>query len=128
MVNNTAEGAHIRERLPMSTEVEDEGLDLPHSFPECEGTFPMTRGLAGHRARWCRPEQRLAFRRGDQWSWEASRSSRSTISTTSCAYLVCRFTCDVDDAVDMRHCMAIAGERSRGLDYLAFPSTFSVCT
>ena len=33
-------------------------------------------------------------------------------------YLGCRFTSDGDDAADMRHRMAIAGERSRRLDYL----------
>ena len=33
-------------------------------------------------------------------------------------YLGCRFTSDGDDAADMRHRMAIAGERSRSLDYL----------
>ena len=32
--------------------------------------------------------------------------------------LYCRFTSDRDDAADMRHRMAIAGERSRRLDYL----------
>ena len=33
-------------------------------------------------------------------------------------YLGCRFTSDGDDAADMRHRMAIAGERSRSLDYM----------
>ena len=33
-------------------------------------------------------------------------------------YLGCRFTSDGDDAADMCHRMAIAGERSRGLDHL----------
>ena len=33
-------------------------------------------------------------------------------------YLGCRFTSDRDDAADMRHRMAIVGERSRSLDYL----------
>ena len=33
-------------------------------------------------------------------------------------YLGCRFTSDGDDAADMRHRMAIAGERSRSLNYL----------
>ena len=55
---------HIRERLPVSTEVEVEALDLPHSCPECKRTFPTRRGLAVHRARWCRPGQRPASRRG----------------------------------------------------------------
>ena len=49
---------------PVSTEVEVEALDLPHSCPECERTFPTSRGLAVHRARWCRPGQRPASRRG----------------------------------------------------------------
>ena len=34
-------------------------------------------------------------------------------------YLGCHFSSDGDDAADMRHRMAIAGERSRGLDYLS---------
>ena len=34
-------------------------------------------------------------------------------------YLGCHFTSDGDDAADMRHRMVIAGERSRGLDYLS---------
>ena len=42
---------HIRERLPVSTEVEVEALALPHSCPECERSFPTSRGLAVHRAR-----------------------------------------------------------------------------
>ena len=46
---------HIRERLPVSTEVEVEALDLPHSCPESKRSFPTSRGLAVHRARWCRP-------------------------------------------------------------------------
>ena len=33
-------------------------------------------------------------------------------------YLGCRFTSDGDDAADMRHRMAIAGEQARSLDYL----------
>ena len=33
-------------------------------------------------------------------------------------YLGCRFTSDGDNAADMRHRMAIAGERSRSLNYL----------
>ena len=33
-------------------------------------------------------------------------------------YLRCRFTSDGDDAADMHHRMAIAGERSRSLNYL----------
>ena len=55
---------HIRERLPVSTEVEVEVIDLPHNCPECERTSPTSRGLAVHRARWCRPGQRPASRRG----------------------------------------------------------------
>ena len=51
---------HTRERLPVSTEEEVEALDLPHSCPECKMTFPTRRGLAVHRARWCRPGQRPA--------------------------------------------------------------------
>ena len=55
---------HIRERQPVSTEVEVEALALPHSCPECERSFPTSRGLALYRARWCRPGQRPASRRG----------------------------------------------------------------
>ena len=53
----------IRERLPVSTEMEVKALDHPHSCPECERSFATTRGLAVHRARWCRLEQRPATRR-----------------------------------------------------------------
>ena len=55
---------HVRERLPVSKGVEVKALDLPHSCSECERTFPTTRGLAVHRARWCRPGQRPASRWG----------------------------------------------------------------
>ena len=55
---------HIRERLPVSTGMEVEALDLPHSSHECKRTFPTRRGLAVHRARWFRPGQRPASRRG----------------------------------------------------------------
>ena len=59
-------GMHVYalERLPVSTEMEVDALDLPHSCPECERSFPTTRGLAVHRARWCHPGQRPASRRG----------------------------------------------------------------
>ena len=57
-----SKGMHvrIRDRLPVSTEVEVEALDLPHSCPECERSFPTSRRLAVHRARWCLPGQRPA--------------------------------------------------------------------
>ena len=119
---------HIRERLPVSTEVEVEALALPHSCPECERSFPTSRGLAVHRARWCRPGQRPASRRGQL----ADKAVKLTKRKASAALLPpvimegeslesvyqCRFTSDGDDAADMRHRMAIAGERSRSLDYL----------
>ena len=50
---------HIRERLPVSTEVEVEAVGLPHSCPECKRTFPTRRGLAVHRARWCHRDSAL---------------------------------------------------------------------
>ena len=61
-----SKGMHVRvrERLPVSTEVEVEALDLPHSCPECERSFPTTRGLVVHRARCSQPGQRPASRRG----------------------------------------------------------------
>ena len=124
---------HIRERLPVSTEVEVEALDLPHSCPECKRSFPTSRVLAVHRARWCRPGQRPASRRG-QLADKAVKLAKRKASTALLApvvmegesletvcqfdYLGCRFTSDGDDAADMRHRMAIAGERSRSLEYL----------
>ena len=46
-------------------------------------------------------------------------------------YLGCRFTSDGDDAADMRHRMAITGERSRSLDYLwrdnRLPRSLKLC-
>ena len=124
---------HIRERLPVSAEVEVEALDLPHSCPECERTFPTSRGLAVHRARWCRPGQRPASRRGqlaDKAVKLAKRKASAALlpplvmegesleTVYEFNYLGCRFTSDGDDAAVMRHHMAIAGERSHGLDYL----------
>ena len=124
---------HIRERLPVSTEVEVEALDLPHSCPECERTFPTPRGLAVHRARWCRPGQRPASRRGqlgDKAVKLAKRKSSAALlapvvmegesleTVYQFDYLGCRFTSDEDDAADIRHRMVIAGERSRSIDYL----------
>ena len=124
---------HIRERLPVSTEVEVEALALPHSCPECERSFPTSRGLAVHRARWCRPGQRPASRRGQLADKAVKLTKRkasaallppvimegeSLESVYQFDYLGCRFTSDGDDAADMRHRMAIAGERSRSLDYL----------
>ena len=100
---------------------------------ECERSFPTTRGSAVHRARWCRPGQRPASRRGQL----ADKAVKLTKKKASAAlfppvvmegesletvyqfdYLGCRFTSDGDDAADLRHRMAIAGERSRGLDHL----------
>ena len=124
---------HIRERLPVSTEMEVEALALPHSCPECERSFPTSRGLAVHRARWCRPGQRPASRRGQLADKAVKLTKRkasaallppvimkgeSLESVYQFDYLGCRFTSDGDDAADIRHRMAIAGERSRSLDYL----------
>ena len=110
-----------------------EALDLPHSCPKCERSFPTTLGLAVHRARWCRAGQRPASRRGqlaDKAIKLAKRKTSATLlppvvmegdsleSVYQFDYLGCRFTSDGDDAADMRHRMAIAGERSRGLDHL----------
>ena len=101
--------------------------------PECERTFPTTRGLAVHRTRWCRPGQRPASRRGqlaDKAVKLVKRQASAALlqsvvmegesleTVYQFDYLGCRFTSDGDDAADMRHRMAIAGERSRRLDYL----------
>ena len=124
---------HTRERTPVSTEVEVEALDLPHSCPECKRTFPTGRGLAMHRARGCRCGQRPAPRRGqlaDKTVKLVKRKASAALlppvvmegesleSVYQFDYLGCRFTSDGDDAPDMRHRMTIAGERSRSLDYL----------
>ena len=92
-----------------------------------------TRGLAVHRARWCRPGQRPASRRGqlaDKAVKPVKRQASAALlqpvvmegesleTVYQLDYLGCRFTSDGDDAADMRHRMAIAGERSRRLDYL----------
>ena len=110
-----------------------EALDLPHSCPECKRTFPTRRGLAVHQARWCRPGQRPASRRGqlaDKAVKLAKRKASAALlppvvmevealeSVYQFDYLGCRFTSDGDDAADMRHRITIAGERSRSLDYL----------
>ena len=113
--------------------MEVDALDLPHSCPECKRTFPTRRGLAVHQARWCRPGQRPASRRG-QLADKAVKLSKRKESAALLPpvvmedeslelvyqfdYLGCRFTSDGDDAADMRHRMTIAGERSRSLDYL----------
>ena len=124
---------HIRERLPVLTEVDVEALALPHSCPECERSFSTSRGLTVHRARWCRPGQRPASRRG-QLADKAVKLVKRKVSAALLPpvimegeslesvyqfdYLGCRSTSDGDDAADMRHRMAIAGERSRSLNYL----------
>ena len=104
---------HTRERLPVSTEVEVEALDLPHSCPKCKRTFPTRRGLAMHQARWCRPGQRPASRRGqlsDKAVKLAKRKASAALlrpvvmegealeSVYQFDYLGCRFTSDGDDA------------------------------
>ena len=144
---------YVSERLSVSTEAEVEALDLPHSCPECERTFPTTRGLAVHRARWCRPGQRSASRRSqlaDKAVKLAKRKASAALlppvvmegeppeTVYQFDYLGCRFTSDADDAADMRHRMAIAGERSRSLGYLwrdnrlprsqKLPRSLSVCS
>ena len=132
--------------ISVSTEAEVEALDLPHSCPECERTFPTARGLAVHRARWCRPGQRPASRRGqlaDKAVKLAKRKASAallppvviegepleTVYQFDC--LGCRFTSDADDAADMRHRMAIAGECSRSLGYLwrdnSLPRSLKLC-
>ena len=130
-----SKGMHlrVRERLAVSTEAEVEALGLPHSCPECDRSFPTTRGLAIHRARWCRPGQRPASRRG-QLADKAVKLAKRKASAAMLPpvvlegepletvyqfdYLGCRFTSDGDDEADMRHRMAIAGERSRSLGCL----------
>ena len=117
----------------VSTEEEIEALDLPHSCPECKRTFPTRRGLAVHRARWCRPGQRPASRR-DQLADKAVKLAKRKASAALIPpvvmggealesvyqfdYLGCRFTSDGDDAADMSHRITIAGEQSRSLEYL----------
>ena len=103
---------HVRERLPVSTEVEVEALDLPHSCPECERCFPTSCGLAVHRARWCRPGEVPASRRGQLADKDVKLAKRKASTAllppmvmegesleTVCQfdYLGCRFTCDGDD-------------------------------
>ena len=98
---------HTRERLPVSTEMEVEALDLPHSCPECKRTFPTRRGLAVHQARCCRPGQRPASRRGqlaDKAVKLAKRKASAALlspvimegesleSVYQLDYLGCRFT------------------------------------
>ena len=135
---------HTRDRLPVSTEVEVEALDLPHSCPECKlRTFPTRRGLAVHQARCRRPGQRSASRRGqlaDKAVKLAKRKASAALlppvfmecksleSVYQFDYLGCRFTSDGDDAADMRHRMTIAGERSRSLDYLWHDNRFPPVT
>ena len=108
-------------------------LDLPHSCPECDRTFPTTLRLAVHRSRWCRSGQRDVSRLGQRADIAVKLVKRqasaalippvvmegeSLESVYQFDYLGCLFTSDEDDAADMRNRMAIAGERSRGLDYL----------
>ena len=117
----------------MSTELEVEALDLTHSCSECGRSFPTTRGWAVLRPRWCRLEQRPASRRSQLADKAVKLAKRkasvaflppvvmegeSLESVYQFDYLGCRFTSEVDDAADMRHRMATAGERSRSLDYL----------
>ena len=93
----------------------------------------MTRGLAVHRARWCRQGQRPASRRGqlaDKAVKLAKRKASAALlppvvtegeplkTVYQFDYLGCRFTSDANDAAEMRHRMAIAGERSRSFGYL----------
>ena len=133
MPKSKGKHVHVRERLPVSTEAEVKALDFPHSCPECERTFPTTRGLAVHRARWCRPGQHPASRRGqlaDKAVKIVKRQASAALlqpvvmegesleTVYQFDYLGCRFTSDGDDAADMHHRMAIAGERSRSLDYM----------
>ena len=109
---------HIQERLPVSTEVEVEALDLPCSCLECKRTFPTRCGLAVHRARWCRLGQRPASRRGqlaDKAVTLVKRKSSAALlppvvmegksleSVYQFDYLGCHFTSDGDDAADIRH-------------------------
>ena len=130
-----SKGMHIREReaLTMSTEAEVEALRLTHSCPECDRAFPTTRGLAVHRARWCRPGQPPASRRGqlaDRAVKLAKRKASAALMQPVILegeplemvyqfdYLGCRFSSDCDDTADMSHRMAIAGERSRTLSHI----------
>ena len=73
---------HTRERLPVSTEVEVEALDLPHSCPKCKRTFPTRLRLAVHQARWCRPGQRPASRRGQLADKAVKLAKRKAASTS----------------------------------------------
>ena len=124
---------HVRERLPVSSEMEVQALDVPHSCPECKRSFPTTRGLAVQRARWCYPGQGPASRRGqlaDKADKLANRKASAALlppvvmegesleTVYQFDYLGCRFTGDGDDTADLRHRMSIAGESSRGLDHL----------
>ena len=82
-----------------------------------------------HQARWCRPAQRPASRRGqlaDKAVKLAKRKASAALlqpvamegESLESVYQFDYLGCDGDDAADMRHRMTIAGERSRSLDYL----------
>ena len=113
--------------------IDVEALRLPNSCPVCARMFPTTRVLSVHRARWCRPSQPLVSRRC-QLADKAVKLSKRKASAALLPpvilegepleaayqfdYLECRFTSDGADAANIRHRIAIAGERSRSLDYL----------
>ena len=100
--------------------------------PNTRGICPTSRGLAVHQARGCRPGHRPASRRGQLADKAVKLKKRQTSAALlqpvvmegesletvhQFDYLGCRFTSDGENAADMRHIMAIAGERSRSLDY-----------
>ena len=75
-----SKGMHVRAResLAVSTELEVEALCLPYSCPVCTRTLPTTHGLSVHRARWCRPSQPPASRRGQLADKAVKLSKRKT--------------------------------------------------
>ena len=125
---------HIRERLPVSTEVEVDTMTSHTAGPNARG---LSRRHADWRCTelgsWCRPGQ-LRASRLDQFADKAVKLAKRKASAALLPsvvmegeslepiyqfdYFECRFTSDGDDKADMPHCTAIVDERSRSIDYL----------
>ena len=120
---------HIRERLPVSTEVEVDTMTSHTAGPNARG---LSRRHADWRCTelgsWCRPGQ-LRASRLDQFADKAVKLAKRKASAALLPsvvmegeslepiyqfdYFECRFTSDGDDKADMPHCTAIVDERSR---------------
>ena len=123
---------HIHEKATVSRTTEEEiiALQLQHKCPECWKTFPTSRGLSVHKARWCDAGGTIRSRAGSLADKAVQRVKRAANENEldhvmvegnaidnvySFEYLGSRIQCDGDFKADVKYRMEIAQARFSSL-------------